>query len=66
MFERNFGVMLSEVGDSAETCTKWVRWNGVSVNMEQVEPRPSISWDTALKVALSTEFILYYILVRAL
>jgi hypothetical protein len=29
------------------------------------EPMPSISYDTAFEVALSTGFILYYILVRA-
>jgi riboflavin synthase alpha subunit len=31
----------------------------------QVEPMPDISYDTAFEVALSTRFILYYILERA-
>jgi hypothetical protein len=39
--------------------------NRVSVNSGQVEPMPSISYDTAFKVALSTGFILYYIVARA-
>jgi hypothetical protein len=42
-----------------------ISWVGVSLNSGQVEPMPYISYDTAFEVALSTRFILYYILERA-
>jgi hypothetical protein len=42
-----------------------VRRTGLIVNWGQVEPMPSISYDTAFELMLSTGFILYYILERA-
>jgi hypothetical protein len=54
------GTHLLDYSDSL-----FVRWTGVSVNSGQVGPMPSISYDTAFEVALSTGFILHYIPVCA-